>query len=167
MASSTPPPFKSFPKTLRNGILFLILGWVWHFFYLSQIFNINDNSRMYLQMLAIAIIMIFYVLRVKSWARTLNIVFTPAIVLIYLLILAANISRDSQSTSMYFFALLVIIFFSLSVYFLLTKETSAFFKAHNPKRQEEFSDKKDPSILPPQNGTTAKDRQKKRKAKRT
>jgi hypothetical protein len=133
-AADTVPPFKLFPKRVKNGILFMFLGWVWHFFYLTQFFSFQDEWRMYFKHLVAAGVLIFFVIRVRAWARMFSLVLIPGLVVLnYGRILAENIYLDRHTTASYFLALLVIIFFSLSVYFLFHKETAEFFKTHNPK----------------------------------
>jgi hypothetical protein len=133
MEKKTPPPYSTFPSSAKNGILFLILGWIWHFLLLYMLLGtgLNIDTEDWLRLSVIAILVCFFTLRVRNWARVLGIVANLLVISLYLLASAHFFNINKLNFSI--FAAINVILYSLSTFFLFKKETSDFFKLHSPQ----------------------------------
>ncbi len=130
------PPFNTFPASVKTGILFLLLSWISHFFFLYRIWlfgnrigqNIVDN-KLVLQMAAIALLVCFFVVRIRNWARILGIISNILAISVYLFLVALFYN---QQTGLAILGTINLIFFSVCTFYLFKKETSDFFKIHSP-----------------------------------
>ncbi len=80
------PDFKSFPASVRNGVLLLWGGWALHFcfyffFYLKHFTDLSPRE-MYLQ-IGVGIGICYFVAIVKKWARMLSLFFNLGIFAIH------------------------------------------------------------------------------------
>lgn len=140
MDKKTPPPYNTFPNSAKNGVLFLLLGWTTHFIFLYVVFGEGLESDIWLQQSIIAILVCFFTIRVRNWARVLAVVANLLIILVYLFAIAYLYSIYLINFSI--FALVNVILFSISSYFLLKRETADFFKIHSPRLGEKKSNEK-------------------------
>lgn len=140
MNKKTPPPYNTFPSSAKNGILFLLSGWAMHFLFLYALFGKELESQIWLQQSIIALLVCFFTIRVRNWARVLGIVANLLIILVYLFAIAYLYSIHLFKFS--FFASAIVILFSISTFFLFKRSTSDFFKLHSPRLGENRSDNK-------------------------
>jgi hypothetical protein len=144
MDKKTPPPYSIFPASAKKGILFLLLGWTWHFFFLYLFFYKRAGTvletQLWLQQSAIALLVCFFTIRVRNWARVLCIIANLLIISLYILTAAHFFSLSIINFAI--FAAVNVILFSISTYFLFIKETSDFFKLHSPRLGENKSKEK-------------------------
>jgi hypothetical protein len=133
MEKKTPPPYSIFPSSAKNGILFLLIGWIWHFLLLYMLLGtgLNIDKQDWLRLSVIAILVCFFTLRVRNWARVLAIVANLLIISLYLLASAHFFNLNKINFSI--FAAINVVLYSLSTFFLFKKETSDFFKLHSPQ----------------------------------
>ena len=102
MKKKTPPKFDTFPPSAKKGILFLLLAWITHFFFLYRfwLFGIKMEAslvdqKLVLQMVVIALLVCFFVIRVRNWARVMGIVANILAILIHLAMFAVFVSADA------------------------------------------------------------------------
>ncbi len=133
MSKKTPPPYSTFPKSAKNGILFLLLGWVWHFLLLYMLMGsgLNIESQDWLRLSVIALLVCFFTIRVRNWARVLCILANALIISLY--VLATIHFYNIGKTNFAFFSVINVVLYSFSSYFLFIRETSDFFKLHSPR----------------------------------
>lgn len=129
-----PRRFSELPKSAKNGILFLVLAWLGHFYVISRIFQSEFSDQEFYQQLAIAVMSCYFVLRLKNWGRVLSIVGNCAIMIMYLAFLIAFFI--SGEFNWLVLSGLNIGLFGLSTFYLTRSEASVFFKLHSPKKPE-------------------------------
>ena len=124
--------YKSFPNSVRNAILFLFAGWVWHYISLYRYFF---RGEVPFNQIVIGLSICYFVFRIKSWARVLCIVCNILIVVMYLSVflsfLAAGKTHYAAVSG------INVVLFSLASYFLFVGESSRFFKEKNPRQDAE------------------------------
>lgn len=142
MEKKAPPPFSTFPSSAKKGIVFLLLGWAGHFLFIYtffEAFEVEFGQQLWLQQFIIALVVCFFTIRVRNWARVLCIVCNFMIIALYLFVTALFF------TSRIGFAMHAAanaILFSLSTFFLFMRDTSDFFKLHSPRWGKDKSEKK-------------------------
>ncbi len=136
MEKKTPPPFTDFPSSVKTSIVFLLLSWISHFFFLYRLWLLGNkmgqsviDSKLLLQMAAIAILICFFSIRLRNWARVLGIVSNFLAISIYIFLVALFYG---QQTGLAIIGTINLIFFSVCTYYLFKKETADFFKMHSP-----------------------------------
>jgi hypothetical protein len=130
MNKKTPPPYSTFPTTAKYGILFLLLGWIWHFFFLYMLFGRELETQIWLRLLVIALLVCFFTIRIRNWGRVLAIVSNLLIISVYLLATAHFYNLEKINFSI--FSAVNVLLFSISTFFLFKIDTSNFFKLHSP-----------------------------------
>jgi hypothetical protein len=126
--------FKNYPASVKNAILFLLAGWICHYyFYFSFLVNEFPMRTTYMQ-IGIGVAICFFVVSVKRWARMLCIFFNIGIAALYLLYCAAFF--NSGNLNLTFLTGITLILFSISTYFLAVKESSQFFKTYMSNDQK-------------------------------
>jgi hypothetical protein len=133
MNKKIPPPYSTFPSSAKNGILFLLLGWIWHFSLLYMLLGtgLKIETQDWLRLSAIALLVCFFTIRVRNWARVLGIVANLLVISLYLLATAHFYNLNKINFSI--FSAINVILFAISTFFLFKKETSDFFKLHSPR----------------------------------
>jgi hypothetical protein len=126
--ANDPISYRSFPPDLRYALYCLFCGWIaiYCFAYL-----ITTSPGTLGLLLGLGVAGCFSLIKVKEWARRLTITGDIVIVVSFLLFAAAL--RNSR-IDLSVLALIIAVVFSLATYFLITRETSAFFKAANSNR---------------------------------
>ncbi len=142
MEKKEPPPFNTFPSSAKKGIVFLLLAWASHFLFIYiffEAFGVEFGKELWLQQSIIALVVCFFTIRVRNWARVLSIVCSVMIIVLYLFVTALFFkSRIDFAVHGAANAIL----FSLSTFFLFLKDTSDFFKLHSPRWGKSKSEKK-------------------------
>ncbi len=146
MEKKTPPKFDTFPPSAKKGILFLLLAWTSHFFFLYRfwLFGIKIEAnlvdqKLVLQMVVIALLVCFFVIRVRNWARVMGIVANIIAIFIHLVMFAVFVSADAALAAV---SGLCIVFFGACTYFFFRKETANFYKLHTPRLSGNDSENK-------------------------
>ncbi len=133
MEKKAPPPFSALPASAKKGILFLLVGWICHFFFIYKFFGTFGSGferEMVLQQAIIAILVCFFTIRVRNWARVLCIVCNIVIITFYLFVGALFFE---SGLNFFIYAVINVILFSAATFFLMVKETSDFYKLHSPQ----------------------------------
>jgi hypothetical protein len=119
--------FKSFPKSVRYGIILLVAGWLWNYLSLYLFFEGNVPW----QQIVLGVTICFFVFKIKKWARVLCFLGNSFIILQYMV---ASWGFYGQGQMQNFaISMLNIIVFAAASYFLAIKETSRFFDEYNQK----------------------------------
>ena len=126
--------FRSFPENVKNAIIFLYFSWVWLVVTLYSI----DSKLLDPLILICGIALCVLVPKIKNWARALCLlcnvlVILQASILAYVCLFVTNNHKIGLMW------VVCIIFFSIMSYYLLNKETAAFFKMHTKKPEESSS----------------------------
>jgi len=128
---------KSFPENVKNAIVFLYFSWIWLVISWYYIRSELLEARMLICGIALCVL----VPMIKNWARALCVLCNAFVILqlalpTYLFFVKGNYKLGLIWS-------VNIIFFLITSYYLLSKETAAFFKM-NVKKPEEApsSDKK-------------------------
>ncbi len=123
--------FKAFPTSVKKAFIFLVVGWVWHFFGLYQYLYPGEiQPRQIISCLVICIL----TARIINWARVLCLLCNILIVVIYLFITISYFLSPGIQPVFIVVTLINIVLFSLSTYFFLLNESSTFFKTYHPAR---------------------------------
>ncbi len=114
--------FPTFPKSVKNGIIFLFAGWTWFFLLYTYFFKASIPPRQVIS----GILACYCILLLKNWARVLCILCNVFIILQLFVVVMAfyNVGNTYYS----FITDICIILFGLSSYFLIVKESASFFK---------------------------------------
>ncbi len=118
--------YKALPESVKNGILFLFAGWIWHFIVLYTNFFKGDIPT---RQMIIGLCMLFLVYKMmdkSGWARALCMLSSVFIVVQYLPISLVFFSKDNFKFGV--LAMTTVMFFSTSTYYLAVRESSNFFK---------------------------------------
>ncbi len=133
--------FFEYPVGVRYALGLLLGGWisVYAFMYhIEYVFPGQFTSTIVFRNLIVGLGICYCVFRIKPWARKLCIFFNIGIICINILFLSIRLSSIGlTSPELSIHALLNIFLFGLSTYYLLTKDTSEYFKAHEPRKFDE------------------------------
>lgn len=129
--------FKDYPPTVRNAIIFLIAGWLVHYYFFfthleSILFSNMEAGRqadktVYLQ-LGVGICICYFVAAVNRWARALCLWFNVIIIITYGLLLFVFIQQKATTATM--LTAIVSILFIVATYYLLNKQTAGYFRTY-------------------------------------
>lgn len=116
----------AFPKTAKNGILFMYAGWVCFFVLFLFVLKVPVEPRPAIS----GILACYCIMMLRNWARVLCILCNVFIILQLLIPAMTQLStglvvHGSVTT-------LCVVCFGASSYFLLQKETKAFFASMSP-----------------------------------
>jgi hypothetical protein len=134
--------FKTFPDSVKYGILFMLGGWIWFYIAMYTTLMKGAVSPRYLIGIAVCIV----VLRISNIGRVLCIlaqgmimlqIAFPAVVYVQ----AGDAFRAAMSG-------LILVLFGASCYFLFIRESADFFKAWNKKKKEDKADKAPKDVEP-------------------
>jgi len=126
-----PRKFTLLPESVRKGIIFLFLSWAGHFFVFYLMFMGNPPREKILQQVAICVMIGYFVLRLKNWARVLCVYGNIVIMMYYLYWFSIFIAIGKYG--LFILSTIVCGLFGLTVYFLSRPDAIAFFKLHTPK----------------------------------
>lgn len=133
--------FFEYPIGVRYAFGLLLGGWisVYAFMYhIEYVFPGQFTSTIVFRNLIVGLGICYCVFRIKPWARKLCIFFNIGIICINVLFLGIRLSSIGlTSPELSIHALLNIVLFGLSTYYLLIKDTSEYFKAHEPRKFDE------------------------------
>jgi hypothetical protein len=128
----------SHPTPVQRAIGFLLAAWLslFAFIYHIQIsFPGTINIHNIYRVVIVGVLICYFVIRIKPWARILCIFFNIGILGINLLFLFARISSlGLTSSALTFHALVNCILFAAAGYYLWVKETADFFRARAPQK---------------------------------
>ena len=132
--------FKSIPNDVKNGLLFLYLGWLW-FYIASYFFYLNGEIPW--KFIAGGAVICVLVSQFKNYARVLCLLFNIMMIL-WCVLLSALFFK--QFTDKFIASVVNFILFSLSTFYLFKKDAADFFKAQSqpaPKGQPSSSGDKE------------------------
>ena len=133
--------FFKYPPAVRNALGLLLGGWLslYAFLYhINIVFPDRFTSNEILRLLILGIGICYCVFKIKPWARKLCIFFNVGIISINIFFLAIRLSAMGlASPALSLHALLNIVLFGMSTRYLLIKETSGYYKAHEPRKFDE------------------------------
>ncbi len=133
--------FFEYPVGVRYALGLLLGGWisVYAFMYhIEYVFPGQFTSTIVFRNLIVGLGICYCVFRIKPWARKLCIFFNIGIICINILFLGIRLSSIGLTyPELTIHSLLNIVLFGLSTYYLLIKETSEYFKAHEPRKFDE------------------------------
>ena len=121
---------RAFPATVRKGILALIAAWLWFLFSLYIYFNFTGELLWRLALTGVLIC--YFVMAVKNWARILSVLFSSMIGL-YFIFAAVNFFLGGQ-TGLGIVAATIFTLFLISSIYLLLPESAQFFRASLPEQ---------------------------------
>ncbi|MCP4112791.1 MAG: hypothetical protein GY749_45895 [Desulfobacteraceae bacterium] len=127
--------FKEYPNSVKNGIIFLITGWICHYYFFYIFFTRQTGempSKELWQQVAIGVFICYFVVKIKKWARVLCLLCNAFIIILYLCIFTLFISKINYVM----ISGANLILFSISSYYLAIKESSSFFKEYNKKDED-------------------------------
>ncbi|RLC03484.1 MAG: hypothetical protein DRI57_29075 [Deltaproteobacteria bacterium] len=130
--------YNAFPNSVKNGVLFLFTGWIWHYMTLYTNFLKGEIPP---RQLIIGVCMCFLVVMMtkkRGWARWLCMLSNAFIVLQYLV--PTYVFFVSGKLRLGMFSTVTMLLFSASTYYFAIAESSVFFKKDKP--DEDSSDKK-------------------------
>jgi len=135
-----PGKFSYLPKNARYGIICLFLSWIGHFFLFYLIFKDGLPREMFLRQLAICVMICYFVVRLKNWARILCVYGSIVIMMYYLYWFSVLLTIGKLD--LFVLSLIVCALFGLTVYYLSRPDSITFFKVQSPtpKRDEEPED---------------------------
>lgn len=130
-----------YPPAVRIGLGLLLAGWLslYAFLYhINSVFPDRFTSNEILRLLILGIGICYCVFKIKPWARKLCLFFNVGIISINIFFLAIRLSAIGMaSPALSLHALLNVVLFGLATRYLLIKETSEFYKAHEPRKFDE------------------------------
>ena len=129
--------FRDYPPTVRNAIIFLIAGWLVHYYFFfthleSVLFagadaNSQPDRTVYLQ-LGVGLCICYFVAAINRWARALCLWFNLIIIVTYGLLFYIFFNQNDTTAGL--LTAIVTILFGVSTYYLLHKQTGHFFKTY-------------------------------------
>jgi len=123
--------FPTFPKSVKTGIILLVVSWCWFYYSMYYIFLDQNLSG---KLLAVGPMIAFAVLRIVNWARILCLA-SNAMVIVWSAIFAFAFIQSNQIK--FGASVVTIILFGLTSYYLAVKESSVFFKTYNKPSDED------------------------------
>ena len=111
------------------AIVTLTLGWLVHLVFYYKVFTDDTLVRRDYLMFVVGISICFFIAGINKWARPLCLFFNFVIILFYLLLLYIYFQKPDYDLSVV--TATVLILFGLSTYFLLRRDTIAYFKSFN------------------------------------
>ena len=123
--------FKTYPGSVRNALIFLFSGWIWHYVSLYRYFFHGDLPA---NQIVIGVSLCYFVFRIKNWARILCIVCNILIIAMYL-----SVGFSFMAGGKIHFAVVSginVVLFSLASFYLFTGATARYFKEHSPRPSE-------------------------------
>ena len=130
--------FKAFPPSVKNAIIFLVAGWIWHY---TSLYRYFFNGTIPFNQIVIGVSVCFFVFRVKKWARVLCIVCNILIVMMYLSVTISFLSAGKTHYAAV--SGFNVVLFSLATYFLAVGESSRFFKERSPTPEKDSNVNRD------------------------
>lgn len=130
--------FGRYPASVKNGIIFLVAAWSFHYlYYFKYLFGQSTEKQNYF-MIAIGLLICFFVSAINKWARAMCIFFNVAITAMYLyLVWVYTISGNGDLIML---TGLITVLFIASTYFLAKKETSRYFIDYNQTEDQTTDD---------------------------
>lgn len=130
--------FKTFPDSVRYGILFMLGGWIWFYIAVYTTLMKGAVSQRYL----IGIAICYVVLRINNVGRVLCIL--AQVMIIFQMAIPAAVYFESGDAFHGAMTGMIVALFGASSYFLFIRESAEFFKAYNKKdKEKEGAESKD------------------------
>ena len=129
--------FKAYPTVVRNAILFLVAGWLVHYYFFfthleAVLFSDMETGSqadrtVYLQ-LGVGIGICYFVAAINRWARALCLWFNFIIIVTYGLLFYIFVHQNDTMASL--LTAIVALLFSGATYYLLNKKTAEYFRTY-------------------------------------
>jgi hypothetical protein len=140
---SMPKKWSEMPPSVKNAIISLLVGWTAHYiFYFGFIAEDQAERVTYLQ-LGVGIGICYCVATIRKWARKLCIFFNIGMVATYLVF--AVVFAYVDQVGRFAITACTALAFAFSLYFLLRKETVAYF---SPPENANEAASEDPAHRP-------------------
>jgi peptidoglycan/LPS O-acetylase OafA/YrhL len=139
--------FAGFPASVRRANMLLWTSWTSHFFFVYLLFGGQTTefpTTLFLQQIAIGMILWVFVFKVKRWARILGMLFNVAAIGLYVLV--AMLFYPSRP-SITIYAIVNIGLFCACIYLLIIPQTARFFASQ--VQTDEQGDGTDAAPAPP------------------
>jgi hypothetical protein len=121
--------FDPFPKSAKNAVILLVAAWAIFLLSLFKLYPPEVHEGYERHMIAIAVLMCFFIIRGYNWGRWLC-TLGNVMLIIYLSFFAILLKSN---TAVFVATIVVILLFAASIFFLWTPETTRFFKTfRNP-----------------------------------
>ena len=121
--------FETYPSNVKKAIVCLTLGWIVHLVFYFKFLPGEVSARSDVLMVAVGILVCFFVASINTWARMLSL-FGNIIILVTYLYLAMLVFQK-PAFGLQVMTTTVIVLFALATYFLLRKDTAEFFRCFN------------------------------------
>jgi hypothetical protein len=121
--------FETYPSNVKKAIVCLTLGWIAHLVFYFKFLPGEVSARSDVLMVAVGIVICFFVASINVWARMLSL-FGNAIILVTYLYLAVLVFQKPEF-GLQVMTTTVIVLFALATYYLLRKDTAEFFRSFN------------------------------------
>ena len=126
---------KTFPKSVKNGIYFMIAAWVGHWIFFCAYFLRRTGEipgDLFLRHFLLGGIVCFFLIRQRAWARWLGIMGNAIILVYYIMWILSYQMHIAEMAIMVF----IMVLFSFSTYQLFRKESSEFYKDQREDQAE-------------------------------
>jgi hypothetical protein len=135
---------QTYPKSLRYGITFLIVGWISHYISFSLLFGLRAEtfpSNDFIKHLILGGLSCFFMIKTKPWGRWLCLMGNAIVIVSYIQWGVLKYYAQNLSFAEVIVMGLVVILFSISTYFLFQKQSAEFFKALKQSQMTGDSDR--------------------------
>ncbi|KPJ75655.1 MAG: hypothetical protein AMJ54_14395 [Deltaproteobacteria bacterium SG8_13] len=136
MLFNTNIQFQIYPQPVKNAIVSLVAGWALflaYYYYLFIHLAGSELARFDYLMIGVGVAICFFVAAINKWARMLCIFFNLPIIATCLTLTLFHQTTLGQR----FITGSVAGLFCLATYYLLNKETAAYFKTYNQSPEHE------------------------------
>ena len=126
---------QTFPGSVKNGIYFMTAAWLGHWIFFCVYFLKRTGEipgTLFLRHFLLGVVICFFLIRQKAWARWLGIMGNLIILVYYIMWVLAYQMLIAEKAIMVF----IMILFSISTYQLFRKESSEFFKVQREDQVE-------------------------------
>lgn len=128
--------YQDLPNTVKFGLGFLFSGWILFLIALYVFLGSYDFLKFFI---ALGILSV-YIIRIRNWARVLALLFNVIGILYCAVSSLAFLLRAGNLFGTFLF-LIVVVLMGASTYYLMSKESSGFYKIHTPRLRKDQSEK--------------------------
>ncbi len=133
--------FKTFPDSVKYGILFMLGGWIWFYIAMYTTLMKGNVSPRYLIGIAVCVV----VLRINNIGRVLCLL--AQVMIMFQMVMPTIVYFQAGNAFHGAMSGLIVVLFGASSYFLFVKESADFFKARQ-KKIKGAADRKSKDLKP-------------------